>query len=66
MKIILNGKIQECAESTRLKNVIEQFCKDTRRVIAEVNGAIVKNTAWAEKNLADGDVIELVNFVGGG
>ncbi len=66
MKIILNGKSQECAESTRLKSIIEQFCKDTRHVIAEVNGAIVKNTAWSEKNLADGDVVELVNFVGGG
>lgn len=66
MKIILNGKTQECAESVRLKSIIEQFCKDTRHVIAEVNGAIVKNTAWPEKNLADGDVVELVSFVGGG
>ena len=66
MKIILNGKSQECAESTRLKSIIEQFCKDTRHVIVEVNGAIVKNTAWSEKNLANGDVVELVNFVGGG
>lgn len=66
MKIILNGKSQECAESARLQNIIEQFCKDTRHVIAEVNGAMVKNTAWSEKNLADGDVVELVNFVGGG
>ncbi len=66
MKIILNGKSQECAESTPLKSIIEQFCKDTRHVIAEVNGAIVKNTAWSEKILTDGDSVELVNFVGGG
>ena len=66
MKIILNGQSQECAESTRLKNVVEQFCQDTRHVIAEVNGAIVKNTQWSAHTLSDGDTIELVNFVGGG
>ena len=66
MKIILNGQPQECAESTRLKNIIDQFCQDTRFVIAEVNGAIVKNTQWPARTLSDGDTIELVNFVGGG
>ena len=66
MKIILNGQSQECAESARLKSVIEQFCKDTRHVIAEVNGAIVKTAQWSEKTLTDGDTVELVNFVGGG
>lgn len=66
MKIILNGKSQECAESARLKSIVEQFCKDTRHVIAEVNGTIVKNNQWSEKILSDGDAIELVNFVGGG
>ena len=66
MKIILNGQSRECAESARLKSIIEQFCQDTRHVIAEVNGAIVKNPQWSAHTLSDGDTIELVNFVGGG
>ena len=66
MKIILNGQSHECVESARLKNIIEQFCQDTRYVIAEVNGAIVKNTQWSAHPLSDGDTVELVNFVGGG
>ena len=66
MKIILNGQPHECAESARLKSIIEQFCQDTRHVIAEVNGVLVKNTQWSAHTLSNGDTIELVNFVGGG
>ena len=66
MKIILNGQTKECPESIRLKGVVEQFCQDTRHVIAEVNGTIIKNTQWSQRTLSDGDTIELVNFVGGG
>ncbi len=66
MKIVLNGQPQECAQSIRLKNIIEQFCRDQRFIIAEVNGTIVKNTQWEQRTLSDGDTIELVNFVGGG
>ena len=35
-------------------------------VAAEVNGEIVVRAKHAEHQLADGDVIELVHFVGGG
>ena len=66
MKIILNGQPRECAPAIALKNIVEQFCKDQRFIIAEVNGAIVQNTQWESRILSDGDTIELVNFVGGG
>ena len=66
MKIILNGQPKEFSQAPRLKNVVEQFCRDTRHVIVEVNGSIIQNTQWSERTLSDGDTIELVNFVGGG
>lgn len=66
MKITLNGQTKEFSAALNLKTIIEQFCKDTRHVIAEVNGDIIKHPSWGEKTLSDGDAIELVNFVGGG
>jgi thiamine biosynthesis protein ThiS len=66
MKITLNGQSKEFSKSITLKNIIEQFCKDTHHVIAEVNGTIVKSPQWAEEILNEGDTVELVNFVGGG
>ena len=66
MKIILNGNLKEIEESVTLKNIIEQFSKDSSRIIAELNGAVVKHHQWADRKLEDGDSLELVNFVGGG
>lgn len=35
-------------------------------VVAELNGAIVPAGEFGQRKLQDGDVIELVRFVGGG
>lgn len=66
MKIILNGHPKELHSQTNLKDLIGQFCKDTRPVIAEVNGDIIKAAGWEQRAIGEGDRIELVNFVGGG
>ncbi len=66
MKIILNGQPKELTSKLNLKDLIGQFCKDTRHVIAEVNGDIVKAATWEQRHINDGDTVELVNFVGGG
>ena len=66
MQITINGQQKEFSPSLNLKTIIDQFCQETKHVIAEVNGDIVKNTQWENKTLANGDTVELVNFVGGG
>ena len=66
MKIKLNGQEKEFAGAQTLQSIIEQFCREHRRIIAEVNGEIVKSPRWVETLLKDGDAIELVSFVGGG
>ena len=66
MKIILNGQEKQLTTTQSLNQLIEQFCKQNNRVIAELNGEIVKSQQWANTSLQDGDKIELVGFVGGG
>ena len=39
---------------------------DTRRIAVERNGEIVPKAKYAEVVLEAGDVVEVVNFVGGG
>jgi sulfur carrier protein len=36
------------------------------RVAVELNRDIVRRELWAEKQLSDGDKLEIVHFVGGG
>lgn len=39
---------------------------DSNRIAIEKNGEIVPKTKYAETLLAEGDVLEVVSFVGGG
>lgn len=39
---------------------------DIKRIAVEINGQIVPKAAYAETLLKDGDVVEVVSFVGGG
>ena len=66
MQITINGKQKEFVDSANLKNIIDQFCRNTAYVIAEVNGQIIKSQHWNERVLKNGDTIELIKFVGGG
>lgn len=66
MKIILNGQLKKFEDDLSLLQLVSAFGKEKNEVIAEINGNIVKNLFWHETTIHDGDVIELVSFVGGG
>lgn len=66
MKIKLNGQDKELVSAQTLTELVQTFCKQHNRIIAEVNGEIIKSPRWNETQLNDGDVVELVTFVGGG
>ena len=65
MKLIVNGEERDVrAES--LAGLIAELGLDPRKVAAERNLAIVPRSLHGTTELADGDRIELVHFVGGG
>ena len=66
MKIKLNGKEKEYQAHLNLKEIIAEYSPSRQRIIAEVNGQIIRNQQWEQTRLNDGDRIELVSFVGGG
>jgi sulfur carrier protein len=65
MKIVINGQEQTYAPIT-LAQLIEQLGMKQDRVAVELNRDIVPRAKWAETNLAEGDRLEIVHFVGGG
>jgi thiamine biosynthesis protein ThiS len=65
MKITINGQEQTFVPTT-LALLIEQLGMKQDRVAVELNRDIVPRTKWAETNLAEGDHLEIVHFVGGG
>jgi sulfur carrier protein len=66
MHIIINGTSQQLASAKYLSEIVSTFCKESKHVITELNGAIVPSAQWAQTSLKDGDQLELVTFVGGG
>jgi thiamine biosynthesis protein ThiS len=65
MKLTINGQQQDFAAVT-LADLVEHLGMKQDRVAVELNLNIVPRTQWADTNLADGDRLEIVHFVGGG
>lgn len=65
MRIQLNGEDREVAATTILA-LVQELGLDVRKVAVERNLEIVPKSLHATTALADGDRIEVVQFVGGG
>jgi thiazole synthase len=66
LRIRLNGDPLEIAGPKTVLQLLEDLGIDPRRVAVEQNLTIVKRDRYASAPIADGDEIEIVNFVGGG
>jgi thiamine biosynthesis protein ThiS len=65
MEINLNGEKVESKNQTLMDLILEQGF-DPDSLIAEVNFAVVRQEAWQDVFIKQGDNIELLSFVGGG
>ncbi len=65
-QIELNGEPYRVDGDTRLAALIERLKLKPGRIAIEINRAIVPRAAWNGVTVKPGDVIEIVNFVGGG
>ena len=66
MTITLNGDRFELAGAVTVSGLLAQLEIDPRRVAVEHNTMVLKRTAFDSTMVAEGDQIEIVNFVGGG
>lgn len=67
-KLTINGQAQEFGEKlpATLADLLLTLKIDQATVVAEVNGQVVPRSEFGTATLAEGAVIELVRFVGGG
>jgi thiamine biosynthesis protein ThiS len=66
MKLFINGEDREFTAPLSLSSLVQHLGMKTDRVAIELNRNIVARERWAETNLAEGDRLEIVHFVGGG
>ena len=66
MNVIVNGQQKEFSQISSLNDIIISFAQDSRHIIAEINGTIIKKNHWSQTPIQEGDTIELISFIGGG
>lgn len=65
MHIQINGKTEKTAATTLAELIIE-LGLNQESLVVEHNEHIVRQELWASSALRENDVLELLNFVGGG
>jgi thiamine biosynthesis protein ThiS len=66
MKIRINGEEKEIAHGLNIAGLLDELQIRPGRVVVELNRTIVSREAQESTSLKDGDVLEIVHFVGGG
>ncbi|OYW43037.1 MAG: thiamine biosynthesis protein ThiS [Rhodobacterales bacterium 12-64-8] len=66
MNLFLNGEATEAAEGATVAAFLDQLGLPQKGVAVERNREIVPKSAFGTTALAEGDRIEIVQFVGGG
>jgi sulfur carrier protein len=66
MKITCNGETKEITPNTSLVNLIRDMNLNPDTVVAECDGRIINRDDYETLLLQEGNVLELIRFVGGG
>lgn len=66
MKITVNGEPRDVADAITVRALVELEGLGGGPVAVEKNGEVVRRKDYASTIVVEGDVIEIVHFVGGG
>jgi len=66
MQLTINGEARSFETPLTLGTLLDQLGLKQDRVAVEYNRALLPRLQWASTSLAEGDSLEIVQFVGGG
>lgn len=66
MLVTINGEAREIEAGLTVSDLVPLLELKAERLAIEVNRSIIRRALWPQTALADGDKIEIVQFVGGG
>ena len=66
MHVTINGEPQTVAPGLTVTNLINELGLTQRRVAIEINREVITREQYGTRILAEGDLVEVVHFVGGG
>ena len=65
-KIQLNGKEVVFKNKYSILDLLKKYKLSNKKVAIECNGEIISKESFKKRYLKDNDIIEIVNFIGGG
>ncbi len=66
MRIQINGEPQSLDDGLTVADLLARFELAPQRVAVEINEELAPRATFAERQLAEGDRVEIVTLVGGG
>lgn len=66
MRVQVNGEAREVPAGTTVRGLVELLALTDGPVAVEKNGDVVRRAQHESVELSEGDVVEIVHFVGGG
>jgi thiamine biosynthesis protein ThiS len=66
LAITVNGEPRRISGPATVADLLTHLQLDPRTVVVELNRHIIRRLQLTETQLAEGDTVELVHFVGGG
>jgi len=66
IRVSVNGESREVSAETRVADLLRTLGISTPRVAVEYNREILPKPRYGETVLREGDLLEIVQFVGGG
>lgn len=66
MIVTVNGSRREVPDAVTVTQLVEHLGMSEGPVAVEINGAVVPRAQHGSRRVGEGDVVEVVHFVGGG
>jgi sulfur carrier protein len=66
LKVTVNGELRELQGSMTVTAMLESFGLKAGATVVEKNGTVITHRSYGEEYIKEGDILELVRFVGGG
>ena len=66
MTISINGEPRPIQRARNVAELIQELALPAPAILVEHNGLALRREEWQERELADGDRVELVRIVAGG
>jgi sulfur carrier protein len=64
--VILSGKENDRVVGLSISDMLEKENYESKYVVVEINGVIIERAEFDTHIINDGDVVEVVQFMGGG